>query len=104
MTLYDSGTTHAYYKWKEILAVVGFSEKLHAKTPNYLNVDHGALKSPMTVGLLGLLLKCFGLCPKQPDGENSEVPSDLVWILICTCLPSLPFQCTALPELVSALL
>ena len=69
--------------------------------PNYLKVDQGAVKSPTTVGLLGLLLKCFGLCPKQPDGENSEVPGDLVWILICTCLPGLPFRYSAVPELVS---
>ena len=29
------------------------------------------------------------------------MPSDVAWILICTCLPSLPFHCSALPDLVS---
>ena len=101
ISLYASGNPHAYCKWKEIQAVVGFPEKLPVKMPNYLNVDQGGVKSPTTVSLLGLLLKCFGLFPKQPDGENSEVPGDLVWILICTCLPGLPFHCSAPAELVS---
>ena len=78
ISLYDSGSAHDYYKWKEIQAVVGFPEKLPMKMPNYLNLDHGLVKSPTTVGLLGLLLKCFGFCLKQPDGETSEVLGDLV--------------------------
>ena len=101
INLCDSGSAHGHYKWKEIQAVVGFPEKLPVKMPNYLNVDQGAVKLPTTVCLLGLLLKCFGLCPKQPDGENSELCGDLVPILICTCLPVLPFHCSALPELVT---
>ena len=101
ISLYDSRSTHAYYKWKEVQAVVGFPEKIPVKMPNYLNVDQGAVKSPTTVGLLCLLLKCFGLCPKQPNGENSEVLGDVVCILICTCLRGLPFHCSALLELVS---
>ena len=48
------------------------------KIRNYLNLQQGDVKSPPTVGLLGLLLKCFGLCPKQPSGDSSEVPGDLV--------------------------
>ena len=80
MSLPNSGPTHAYYIWKEVQAVVGFPEKIPMKMPNYLNVDQGDVKSPTTVGLLGLLLKCLGLCPKHPDGKNSEVPGDLVWI------------------------
>ena len=64
ISLYDFGNTLAYYKWKEIQAVVG-------------NVDQGLVMLP-TVGLLGLLLKYFGLRLKQLDGENSKVPGDLV--------------------------
>ena len=98
---FDSGSTHAYYKLKYVQAVVGFPEKISVDMPNDLNVDQGAVKSATMVGLLGLLLKCFGLCPKQPEGENSEVHGDLIWILICSCLPRLPFECSALPELVT---
>ena len=57
--------------------------------------------SPTTVGLLGLLIKCLGLCPKHHDRENSEVPSDLTWILIYTSQPGLPFHCAALLELLT---
>ena len=89
--VYDSSNMHAYYKWKEVQAGVGFPEKIPGKMPNYVNVDHGAVKPPTTVGLFGLLVKCFGLCPKQPDGENAKVPCDMLWILICTCMPGLPF-------------
>ena len=70
ITLYDSGSTHACYQWNEIQGVVGFLEMLPVKMPNYLNVDHGAMKSPTTVGPLVLLVKCFGLCPKQPHMQT----------------------------------
>ena len=78
-----------------------FQDKLPVKIPNYLNVDQGHVTSPTIVALLGLLLKCFGLCPKQRDRENSDVLGDLVWIPICTSLPRLPFHCNALPMLVT---
>ena len=69
--------------------------------PNYLNLDQRVVKSPTTDGLLSLLLKCFGLYPKESDGEKSKVPGDLVSILICTCVHGPHFHCSAPPELVS---
>ena len=91
-------TIHAL---SEIQAVVVFLDKISLKMPDNLNVDKGHLKSPTTFGQLGLLPKCVGLCPRQPDGENSEVSSDLVLILICICLLGLPFHRSVLPKLVS---
>ena len=71
------------------------------KMPNYLNVDQRVVKSPTTDGLLGLLLKCFGLYPKECDGEKSKVPGDLVSIWICTRVYGPHFHCSVPPELVS---
>ena len=102
VSLYDIGSTHTHYKWKEVHAIVGVPDKLRFKMPNYITVDQGHVASPTTVALLGFLLNGLGLCPKNSDAtEVAEVPGDLVWILICTSLPGLPFQCSALTELVS---
>ena len=74
INLYDTVGTHAYYKSKKVQAIMGFPNKLSVKIPSYLNVDRGHVKSPSTIALLGSLLKWFGLCPKQPDRQNSDVP------------------------------
>ena len=77
-------------------AIVGFPDKLQVKVPNYLNVDEGHVKSPTMVALLGLLLKAFGLYPKQHDKENSEVRGDLVWGLIFAWIKRVPLRCLSI--------